>query len=302
MPSYANTKVTTLDAATTALSDIIAALITHFTAAPNQWQLKTGVAPVAGESFVITEKTGARSDLAFRRVGTTELAVVVAPDKDITAAGGSASEPTVTGANASPSCRTGTMSGLSARFFVVEHDDAVTILFQNSGKTFTPYAIHAGIVIDPLNANDPDLGLTGHAALVGAPSNSGTNCWGSSVTQSNGARVRVFDDSGAADWVQFSIIPTMPSSSSSSWASTSADDLIKSPRGLSAYGLDVNGANDLFAGVTRWFKAAPVSTVFPNLNVRNVVQSSTDEAWAYIKSSTGASGLILSWERGVNFT
>jgi hypothetical protein len=67
-------------------------------------------------------------------------------------------------------------------------------------------------------------------------------------------------------------------------------------------GLDVNGPNDLQAGISRWFKAAPVSTVFPNLNVRAVVQSATDEAWAYIKSTTGASGVVVSWERGVNFT
>jgi len=302
MPAYNTTKVTTLDAATTDLSDIIAALIAHFTAAPNQWQIKTGVASVAGEAFVIQEKTGARSDLAFRRVGTTQLAVVVAPDKDVTAAGGSASEPTVTGGNASPSCQTGTMSGLSTRFFVVEHDDAVTLLFQNSGKTFTPYGIHAGIILDPLNANDPDLGLTGHGAMVGAPAGSGTNCWAPTTTQANGSRVRVFDDSGAADWVQITAVPSLPVSSSSSYASVSADEAVKSPRGLMLVGLDVNGPNDLQAGISRWFKAAPVSTVFPNLNVRAVVQSATDEAWAYIKSTTGASGVVVSWERGVNFT
>jgi hypothetical protein len=300
---YANTKTYTLDAASTAFSDIIAALITHFTSAPGLWQLTPSVTPVAGEALAIRAKTAPTCDLAIRRVSTsTALAITVDPGMTISDVGDATTAPTGS-ASASPECQSGAMSSYSARVFVCEYDDAVLILFQDTTKAFTPYGLHAGRVYDAARDGDLALGLDGHGALVGHINTTGSQCWSSNSTQTNGSSVRVFDSAGAADWRQAEF-DDLAISTSSSLASTSNDGQLRSPRPLLLKGSNVNGTNDLMVGFARWLAAAPIGATpsFNNSAPRNLIGSSTDEAWIYLKNTAGITGLIASWERSVSPT
>lgn len=296
--AYSDTQVFTLDAATTSLADIMAALIAHFTSAPGRWELKSSF---ADEAMVIRAKTAPTSDVALRREGTSTLNVTVAPDSDISDPGDATTAPTVDGVNGSPEGKT-TLGTISTRLFVIEYDQAVCIVFQDSTKAFTPQAIHAGLIMKPARDNDANLGIDGHGFLVGDVDNSGTPCWGTSAVQANGSRIRGFDESGAAGWHQLQL-DDYPESNSSFTASVSDDGLIKSPRPLVVKALDVSGGNDLYVGSTLWVAAAPFdTTAFPAQNPRNIAQTSVDEAWMYIRDQASVTCLLTSWERGVSPT
>lgn len=303
--AYSDTTVYTLDAATAALSDIIAALITHWTAAPGRWQLVSGAAPVAGEALAIVAKTSPTCHIGIRRQGTTQLASVVDPSMGITDVGDSSTAPTA-GATASPDCRTGTISGVSTRLFVIEHDDAVTVVLQDSGKATTPFCLHIGRILTPLRESDAALGMDGHGALMGRPSDdfgSGITNWFYISSQTNGSRVRVFDSGGNAQW----IAPTWTvsiDSSSAVYAGANADGSILSPRPILVQAIDTNGTNDCVIGLTRWLAAAPVSTGLTNQLPRVLLQSPAlaDEAWMYLRHTAAVTGLVVSWERGVSPT
>lgn len=302
--AYSETKQYTLDAATTAFSDIIAALITHFTAAPGLWQLTPSVSPVAGQSLSIRAKVDSTCDIAIRRESTsTSINVLLDPGKSITL--GNSTTATTGSATASPECKTLTITGISTRFFVIEYPDAINIVFQDSTKFWTPYAIHAGVIYEPFRPNWPALGIDGHGVLVGSPSATGTNCWSNTGSQTNGSRLRVMDDGGGVNWVQAQSADLGTAlGGSTSLASTSPDGSVKLVVPIGITGSNINSTGDLNVGMMKYVGAAPAgsSPSFPSLSPRSFIEASTDEAWVYIDISNSTTGLVFNTEKGAAFT
>lgn len=299
--NYSSTKTYTLDAASTAMADIVAALITHWTSAPGLWDI---VDSVAGESVSVVAKASPTCHLNIRRVSTTQLSCNVDPDSNISDPGDASTSPTGS-ANMSPDCHTGTISSISTRFFVCEYEDAITVLFQDSTKTYTNYGIHAGNIYQAYRASDQAIGFDGHGAMVGHINNSGTNSWASSSSQVNGSRVRTYNNGGVASWRQCSSSDFgSVLSTSGNFGGISPDGTYKRVVPLTVTALDTNASYDCKCGEFKYLGAAPIggSPVFSNAAARSIIQSPVDQAWAYLKNTTGTSGLVVSWERGVSFT
>ena len=292
---YSDTKTYTLDAATTALSDVMAALIAHFTTAPGRWELVPGAPPVAGESLAIRAKADSISHIAIRRVGTTQLGAVLDPDSSIDSAGDASTEPTGS-ANMSPECRSGgSFPSISTRFFVCEYDSAIAVLFQDPGKSLLPSGIMVGKLFNPMEDGDELRGIDGHAVLVGAPASSVTNCWFNTTTQTNGSRIRGLDEGGVAQWYQaFASFP-------STGMSTSVDGTLRPTRGIMMSAANINSSIDLDLGPSIWFKTAPqgASPSFPGKNPLDLLIDPIDQSWLYVRNAVSTTFFIVNWERGV---
>ena len=296
--TLALTRAFPLTAASNSITDIMTALITHFTAAPGLWEMN-GVTPVAGAAFAIREKLTPASHIAIRRTTTTGFAVKVAPGLDITSVG-SATVAATGGVECSPECAF-TMSGTSPRFIVIEHSRAITILFLDTGLTHTPQGIHAGRCFTPARANDATFGMTGHACLVGVISSSaGSGRWFSTSASFTTSRVKT---PGVGAWAFPSLehgVETTPQS----YSSTPTVSNFRSVRPLPVLARAVAGGSDnLFVGLTDYFGSAPfITSVLPASQPLSRLESSLTESWLYVKSTAGTTGLVFNWERTISPT
>lgn len=298
--AYSDTLTYTIDAASTSMADFMTAIISHFNTAPGLWQIKSGVASVAGEAVTIELKTGTAPDINIRRVSTTDLAVTADEANGITDSGDNATAPT-TSATAYPEAQTGDITGLvlSTRFFICEYSDAIAIIFQDSGKTYTPIILHSGIGYEPARgSSDVALGMTGSLNMAGEPSGSapaGIQEWSSATDVTDGPRIRTYDSGGGAHFDQVYIVDIDDSSGIDN-SSTSEDGLIKVVRPAAIRATDVNGNANLFCGLMKYVGYAPYDTTFVAENPLTVLDAASNESWMYIGDAAAIHILVLNVE------
>lgn len=300
--AYSDTVLYKLTAAGTAAADFIAAIHAHFDSAPGAWELVPGATVVAGESTAWRLKADADHYTALRRSSTTQFQAVVDHTVSLSNAG-DASTPITIPSGASPECSSNTLPTLNADFFLLEHADAVTILFMDAAKTFFANGIHVGKIATPLRPSWADAGITGHGALMGVVADaffSGRNNWFYNSNQSDGSRLRGPDTAGAPAWYQpYSALNQFVASTGRP-SSTSNDGLKKFMVPVTGTLLDVNGSYDLNAVIFKYLSILPIGGAFGGQYPLTIYSSPVDddEAWISAWSSYTQTTMGINWEYG----
>lgn len=292
--SLADTKSYTLTAATSGISDLMAALHTHFSSAPGLWQLKSGVGSSSAGIVIVPKVPVSGYDIAIsiRRNGTTNFQLALDPLNSYTAAGNASGGPTGGSAQASGDITQIITNIASTKIAVTEYPDAIKLDFYNSGLTVAVQSPHIGRVGDPIRESyrAAPLLCDGLGVLVGyLQLDQATNSSGWQGGTSGASRIRSNGGWRAIEWLQGNppngTIPDAPA----------ANKEIVTPISIVVYHDASTNRSPIL--LSRYFGKAGASR-----NTRTIIASDTaDEAWMHTADGVfnlTASSAVAAWEKG----
>lgn len=294
-----NPVVTKLTSASTAITDYMSALFTHFgTSTKFNIVANGGVA----DAFTVTPSGSETWHVNLRNINPTTTITAIDPLGNITnpgVAGGLA--PTLTD-DSEWSNETSTMqiAGTeSLDFYVIELDDAFIVLFMDSAKTHTPRGMHYGraaipYFTDGVNGNDycDGLGMFGHIPRV--TSSSGAGFWVSS--SANESRFRGFQNYVVTPGDQWFEPSVFASPSTSDRSDINGNKKIF-PATFSIELKDAAGPGS--AEYTFGYPKYWASQNTPELPGVVLDGGSGNDAWVHVYDSntTSVSAILLPWDR-----
>ena len=209
MPTIPLPTVTFLTATATPWQtpDLLEQLYNHFNITSTQCSISstpTG-APAGSGSFTITADAVAETfQINFRQATTTTCWVTIDPDGAITNAGTAGNPgvaPTGLSANAGPEVLGFSTSSTGSKAIILEWDDAIMLLLEDTATTFYRNGIHAGRILQPFFADDLSRGIDGLALLGGIPNlGAASNNW-AHYSGATGSYIHINNNGAAGDWL-----------------------------------------------------------------------------------------------------
>lgn len=282
-----------LTAGTADLAGIYAALITHFGTSSSFFNLIDSDT----DAGLVVEPTAALTsnyDLSLRRTSTTSGRILLDPDKTITVAGNTGAAPTWTpGANDSGEQTFTLPGGLSTTFYLVEYEDAFTIICLDAAKTYFPYVIHAGLVFSPAWASDVSNGIEGYGFFLGQAAY--TSSTTSTYMISQGATssfIKCGDTWYARPFALLSAASTL-----SSRINSNTLQMVR-PIAIAAYQVSGDSGDNMYVGNTKYMG------VFPDEDrqVSRVRAEAANDAWIFGSHNATSNSTVFLWEHGVAAT
>jgi hypothetical protein len=291
--------VTLITAATADATGYMAALRTHFTSTSTKFNVKAN--GPTDDGFTLTPVSGVENwELNFRRSSATEIQTMIDPLENITSPGDTVSAPTLTDSSEyseEEPCLQYSAS-YSARFYLIELDDALFILNMDAAETHTPVACHLGRVYIPffsdgLNGDNyaDGLGMLGHIPRTSTSSGSGYWLSGTSNSCIRMAQTGSGRAAPTASWYPAGT-PLNPSS-----AESGSVQGVYRPRPVLIEANNTYSSNENMAGYCRYFLYGNggVTTSQPPGTVLDAGPGK--DGWLFINYTNAATLLLVPWDR-----
>ena len=189
------------------------------------------------------------------------------------------------------------LSGHSETFFVTEHPDAITILFQNFGKSVFVSALHTGLGYVPMRSGWIALGLTGHLILMGLPRRlNNASCWLGDHSPTGVSKGLIRAGNGATKWFPAGTESTRGSTCNSGTGTVPGDALV--PPYILFAG-NIGGSNYHSAvGLAKYLSklSRHQSGNFTDIPTRSVLSGSVD-GWLGFDYNNTTTDDLIAWER-----
>jgi hypothetical protein len=291
--------VTLITAATADATGYMAALRTHFTSTSTKFNVKAN--GPTDDGFTLTPVSGVENwELNFRRSSATAIQTLIDPLEGITSPGDTGSAPTLTDSSEyseEEPCLQYSAS-YSARFYVIELDDALFVLNMDAAETHTPVGCHLGRVYIPyfsdgLNGDNyaDGLGMFGHIPRV-SPSGI-ANLWLSTTANSCIRMAQTGSGRTAPTAAWYVAAPTFNPNSSKSG---SVQGVFR-PRPVVIDAVNTYSSNECNAGYCRYllYGNGGVSTSQPPGTLMDAGPSK--DSWCFIGYNTSNTFLVVPWDR-----